>query len=284
MQVDALAHRREGAAGHDRARGAEVLDERPLVERAPEEVPVADVALQIPAQAVDPALAPGAAEDLGERLVRRRGLVDEEVLAALRRRRQDLGPEHRRVERRARLRDRRVEERRHEVVEAPRQLRLHDPLREEELGLVARDDVGRVIAAVHDLDVVHRDAGEAARAREQVAPGLEVRDHHLGPERLGEVEPGLHVPRPAAERGAPHVREHGPEVPDLVVLVDDREPPDPVHAEAIPLAGLEVVVRAAGDDDLHVVAPREVVDDDPRADRVPHALADHAVEDARHRF
>ena len=56
-----------------------------------------------------------------------------------------------------------------------------------------------------------------------------------------------------------------------------------VHPEAIALARLQVVVRAAGDDDLHVVAARgEVVDHHPRAHRVPHPLAHDAVEDARH--
>ena len=70
--------------------------------------------------------------------------------------------------------------------------------------------------------VVGEGMGHAMRSRVVI--------DHLGLELLGELEVGAHVARPAARHRAPEVAEDGVEVPDLVVLVDEGEAPDLVHA------------------------------------------------------
>ena len=120
-QVDRLAHQREAGARDHPARGAQVVDEAVLAERAVAQVPLDDVLLEIAAQPVDAALAARAREDLGQRACsrsrsgRRAGGRPARARAARISRAQD-----RRVQRRARLADRRIEERRDEVVERAR--------------------------------------------------------------------------------------------------------------------------------------------------------------------
>ena len=244
-------------------------------------VSVALLLLDPATNAVDPALDAGAPEVLEQISVARRGLVDEQVLPVLGPGLEDLWPQDGRHERRPGLHDRRVEEGGDEVVEAAGQLGLHDGPGELELGVVTGHDLGREVAAVHDLLVVDGEDRKSLGLREEVAPGLEVADHHLGPESLGDVEEGADVlgPSPLHER-ALHVGEEGAEVPHPVVLVDDGQAPDAVHAEPVGLDGLQVVVRPPRHHHLKLVLAGELVEHHPGPDGVPHSLADHSVEDA----
>src|SRR5262249_11192365 len=111
----------------------------------------------------------------------------------------------------------------------------------------------------------------------------EVADHHVRAEAVRDLEVRLDVLRPAAGERAFDVLKQRAEVPDLVVLGDDGEAPDLLHLEVIVRALRQVVVCPAGDHHLDVVALDQLVEDHPRSDGVPHALADHAIEDAHAR-
>src|ERR1700682_1347899 len=114
----------------------------------------------------------------------------------------------------------------------------------------------------------------------EIAPGLEVADHHVGLEVVGDVEIGLDVLRPAARDGALDVLEERLEVPHLVVFRHDGEAPDLLHRQMLAGPLRQIVVGAARDHHLDVVLLHQLVEDDARADGVAHALADDAVEDA----
>ena len=228
---------------------------------------------------------PQRARMLRQRLVGRRRLVDQQVLAGIvticavgARRSQDLRAQDRRVQRGALLPHRRIEERRDEVVERARDLGLHHRLGEAELALVPSQDLRRMRAAADHLDVVDRHHRDVAVLREQIAPALEVGDHHVGLELVGQLEVGAHVLGPALDR-ALQVREQRAKVRDLVVLVDDAVAPDLAHRQVLARALLQVIVGAARDHHLHVVRLRQVVEHDARSHRMPHSLADDTVED-----
>ncbi|TMA15997.1 MAG: hypothetical protein E6J84_09330, partial [Deltaproteobacteria bacterium] len=139
--------------------------------------------------------------------------------------------------------DRRPEERRDQVVVRAGHLRLDDPLGDLERRLVPGDHVPFVPAAVHDLHVVDGDHGDAVVDAVQVAPALEVADHRVGPEAVGDLEVRLDVLRPSAGQGTFHILQQRAEVPHLVVLGDDGEAPDLLHLEVI--AGHEASFQIA---------------------------------------
>src|SRR5947208_6066636 len=142
---------------------------------------------------------------------------------------------------------------------------------------MAAEHVRVVLAAVDDLHVVDRDDRQPVIDAVEVAPGLEVADHDVGAEVVGDVEVRLDVLRPAAGERALQVRQQGAEVPHLVVLGDDGEAPDFSHLELLAGPFGEVVVGAAGDDDLHLVLLDQFVEHHARTDRVSHTLAHDAV-------
>src|SRR6266850_1352199 len=253
VEEDGFAHQGESGAGHHRAGSA---------------------------QAVDAALDPGPAQEIGQLLVGGVRLVDEQVRARLGLRRQDLGPQDRRMQGGALLADGRPEERGDQVLVRSRHLRLHDAFGDLERGLVAGDHVLVVLAPVDDLDVVHRDHRQPVVDSVEVAPALEVADHHVGAEVVGDLEVGLDVLRPAAGQRPLHVRQQRAEVPHLVVLGDDGEAPDLLHLKMIVRAFSQVVVRAARHHHLDLVPLDQLVEDHARADGVSHAFPDDPVEDA----
>ena len=199
--------------------------------------------------------------------------------AGLRARGEDLRAQHGRMQGGAALAHRRIEERRDQVARRAGDLRLHHSPGDLEVGLVAAQDLRRVPAAVDDLHVVDRDDRQPVVHGEEVAPALEVRDHHLGLELLRQVEVRADVARPAARHRAADVLQERPEAPHLVVLGDDGESPDLAHAQVLARPLREVVVRAARDHHLDVVPLHQLVEHDARADGVAHALADHPIED-----
>src|SRR6267378_2635708 len=260
VEEDGFAHQGESGAGHHRAGSAQVVDEALLAERLVGEVAVPLLLLKVATQAVDAALDPGPAQEIGQLLVGGVRLVDEQVRARLGLRRQDLGPQDRRMQGGALLADGRPEERGDQVLVRSRHLRLHD--------------------AFGDLDVVHRDHRQPVVDAVEIAPALEVADHHVGAEVVGDLEVGLDVLRPAAGQRPLHVRQQRAEVPHLVVLGDDGEAPDLLHLKMIVRAFSQVVVRAARHHHLDLVPLDQLVEDHARADGVSHAFPDDPVEDA----
>ena len=236
--------------------------------------------LQIAAQPVDAALHSGPAQQPGKLRMGRVRLVDEQVRSGFRPRGEDLRPQDGRMQGGALPAHRRTEERRDQVVECAGHLGLDDAPGDLEVRLVPAQDFRRVLAAVDDLHVVGRDHRQAVVHREEVAPALEVGDDHLRAEALRHVEVGADVARPAAGHRAAQVGEEGAEAAHLVVLGDDGEAPDLLDVQVLAGALRQVVVRAPGDDHLHVVPLDQLVEHHPRADGVAHALADDAVEDA----
>src|SRR6266850_703327 len=280
VQVDRFAHQGKSGAGHHGAGGAQVVDEALLAERLVGEIAVPLLLLKVAAQAVDAALDPGPTQEIGQLLVGGVRLIDEQVRARLRLRRQDLGPEERRMQGGALLADGRPEEGGDQVLVRSRHLRLHDALGDLERGLVPGDHVLVVLAPVDDLDVVHRDHRQPVVHAVEVAPALEIADHHVGAEAVGDLEVGLDVLRPAAGQRPLHVRQQRAEVPHFVVLGDDGEAPDLLHLKMIARALRQVVVSAARHHHLDLVPLDQLVEDHARADGVSHALPDDPVQDA----
>src|SRR5262249_37493704 len=98
----------------------------------------------------------------------------------------------------------------------------------------------------------------------------------------GDVEVRLHVLWHAGHR-ALQVGQHGAEIRDLVVLVDDVEAPDLAHGQPLARALDQVVVGAARHHHLNLVVPGQVVEHDARAHGVAHPLTDDAVKNAHGR-
>jgi hypothetical protein len=131
-----------------------------------------------------------------------------------------------------------------------------------------------------DLHVVDRQDRQAVVLAVEVGPRLEVADHRLGLEPADQVEVRPMLPgRP--ERAAEHVRPQRLAAADAVLLEDHVQAVDAVD----PLEALaEEVDRAPRGHDLDLVAGGDqVFEHDPRAHRVAHAFADHAVENSHRR-
>ena len=276
MQVHGLAHEREPAAGDDRLARGEVVDELVLAEGLKAQVAKGLFLGDAAPHPVDPALEPGLRERLREALVALAGRVHEEVLTAPALRGEDLRAQDGGKETRPLLAERRMEERGDEVLVAPRKLALDERLRELELGLVPGGDLLRQRRPVDDLHVVDRQDRQAVRLRVEVRPRLEVADHRLGPEARDELEVGGDVLRYAHGAGH-HVRPERLGGANAVLVVDHVEAVDLVHAlEAL----REKVDGPPRGHDLDVVIlGNQMLEDDARPHRMPHALTDHAIED-----
>ena len=234
------------------------------------------------AEAVDDELLLAYTRELVEELrVARRRLVDEHVLsrASALLGVEDLLAQDGRNERRVGLAlaaDRRLEERRHDVVVAARQLGAHEGLGELVVELRSRLGELAELAAADDLLVVDRDDGQAVALAEEVRERVEVADHRVGPELSHRVEVRADVRRPAcrARRGrSARGSRRGPAVVDVA----DRQPAD--LDDVAERLGQHRVSPPA-DDDLHVVTRGDQVLADHLAPRgVAHPLADDAVQD-----
>ncbi|EAU65373.1 hypothetical protein STIAU_2169 [Stigmatella aurantiaca DW4/3-1] len=275
VQIHRLAHQRVPASSHHRARRAQILDEALLAEGPVGEVAFHLVLGDLPAHAVDAAGQPALLEDLRQPRVGGGGLVHEQVLTGLGLGRQDLRTQDGGGQRGALLAHRWVEERGDEVVKGPRQLAFDDGPRALEGVLVPRQQLRLVAAPVDDLHVVHADHRQPVGLGEQVAERLEVADDHLRAERLHQLEILADVLRPAGHRPL-EVLEHRLPLLHRVALVRQGKPPDAVHILKAPG---QVLLGPARDDDVHLVLPGELLEQDPGARRVAHALAHHSIED-----
>jgi hypothetical protein len=179
FQIDGLVDERKSSVGDDGARRGQVLHERLLGEVTQHAVALHRVAPE-PVDDEAPIAQP---IELGEqRLVARRRLVDEHVPAPRRLGLEDFAAQNRRHEGDAILELRangRREERRDEVMIAPRQLRLHERTGRAVIGGHTFGDLARVLAFVDDLLVVDRHDRKLESSSEEKCVRVEVGENDL---------------------------------------------------------------------------------------------------------
>ena len=280
FEADRLAHQREATGCNHRAGGGEVLDEAVFREGSMRDVAVDLVLFDPSTQAVDAALETAGPQGIHQRLVVGSRLVHEQVLAARRRRLDDLAAQDRGDEGRALLEGQRAKEGGDHVVVRERQLGANEGLGDAKVRVLAFEDGLGMAGAIDDLDVVDAEHRQAVRPRVEVGPGLEVADDDLGLEALDEVEVGLDV----GGHGVAALEDVGPKglaPADPILLRDEMEPVDLVHEVEGP--GQKGVGTSRGHD-LDVMALGEqMLEHDLGADGVAHSLADDAVEDLHRR-
>jgi hypothetical protein len=169
----------------------------------------------------------------------------------------------------------RLEERRDEVLVAPRQLRLDEGARDLELRFASGDEIRLVLAAVDDLHVVDREDRQPMRLAVEIRPRLEVGDDHLRLELGDEIEVRGDVLR-EARRARDHVRPERLVDAHPVLLVDHVEAVDAVDPREMLF---QEIGGAARRHDLDLVVLRyEMLEHDARAHRMSHSFAHDAVE------
>jgi hypothetical protein len=272
-----LRQRGVAAVGDHAARRRHVGQERVLVERADLDGPRRRS--RAPASAVHPEARRHRLERAEERRVRRRRLVDHEMVALGRARIEHGGAQDRTDQRGAvgvsGVRRRR-EERADDVMGAAGRLRLDDRARRGEIERQALDHCSRMPKTVDDVMMIDRDDRPIAEQPDRMRERIEVGEHDVRVEMNGHVERASEVP--AQRRGRTHQV--------LGQAERSAQPAAPVtQAEAVNAQQVlemlrEDVVRLSRCGEQQLVPPRlEMARDRPRAHRVAEPLPGHPVQD-----
>ncbi len=166
----------------------------------------------------------------------------------------------------------------------PGQLGLHRQAGDQEVAPLGTQHRGIMTTAVQHLHVVDADDGLPVHAGVDVGPGLEVADDDVGREAgLGDAPVHADVVQQPLRRALEVLAQALEEVEAAAVFELERQAGDLLHRRAReraqPLA--QQRVGATRHHHPHLVArAEEVLEQHQAAGRVPHPLADHAVEDS----